>query len=268
MPDIYSSIAHQPREMQERIVEVLRLRAEEPEMQNLTASYLSKLEIPGGAHILEMGCGSGRITRTIAGLAGVAHVVGLDPSPIFLDAAKSYCNDLLNVSFEEGDARALSHDAGSFDLVISHTTLSHVPEAEKALAEAFRVLRPAGQFVVFDGDYATISMAIGDFDPIQVCVEAALHNYLNDKWFMRRITPMAKEAGFDAVSMTGHGYVKISEPQYLLTLVQRGAEAIAAAGTMGSEMVAALQHEAERRVADQSFYGEIMFASLVARKPG
>ena len=267
MPDIYASIAHQPREMQERILDVLRLRAEEPEMQALTTNYLSKLEIPDGARVLEMGCGSGRITRLIAELTGVGRVVGIDPSPVFLENARSFCSDLPNVSFEEGDARELSHDPACFDLVISHTTLSHVPEAEKAVAEAFRVLRPGGQLVIFDGDYATISMAIGDFDPIQVCVEAALHNYLNDRWFMRRLTPMARRAGFHDLSMDGHGYVKISEPQYLLTLVQRGAEVIANAGTIGADLSTAIQREAERRVAEQSFYGEIMFASLIARKP-
>jgi ubiquinone/menaquinone biosynthesis C-methylase UbiE len=267
MADIYSSIAQQPQEVQERVLEVLRLRAEEPGMQKLTADYLSRLAIPDNARVLEIGCGSGRITRVIAGLRGVAEVVGIDPSYVLVKEARRFCGDLPNVHFEEGDARALRHDPGSFDLVISHTTLSHVPEAERALAEAFRLLGPGGQLVVFDGDYATTSMAIGDFDPVQVCVEALLHNYVNDRWFMRRLPRMAKAAGFEAPSMEGHGYVQIQDPQYLLTIIQRGAQAIVASGTIGPDLAAAIQREAERRVADGSFYGEIMFASFVARKP-
>jgi ubiquinone/menaquinone biosynthesis C-methylase UbiE len=52
----------------------------------------------------------------------------------------------------------------SFDTVIFHTTLSHVPGSEAALAEAFRVLRPGGTVAVFDGDYSTTTLAIGDHD--------------------------------------------------------------------------------------------------------
>lgn len=268
MPDIYSSLANQPQEIQTRIAEVLRLRADEPEMRALTTSYLSRIVVPENARVLELGCGTGRVTRMIADLKGVSEVVGLDLSPVLLQEARAFCRDLPIVEFEQGDARSLTHPPDGFDLVISHTTLSHVPEAERALTEAFRVLRPRGHLVIFDGDYVTTSMAIGDFDPIQVCVDAALHHYLNDKWFMRRLPRMIKEAGFEASSIQGHGYVKISEPRYLLTLVQRGADAIVAAGTMGPEVAKALQQEAERRIAERSFYGEIMFASLAARKPG
>lgn len=267
MPDVYASISQQPKQVQERVVDAMSLRAEEPEMQAMLEQYLSKIEVPEGARVLELGCGSGHATRAIADLPGISHVTGIDPSPVFLESAQAASKGDSNITFAEGDARSLVYDDESFEIVLSHTTLCHVPEPKKALQEAHRVLIPSGQLVVFDGDYATMSLAIGDFDPVQQCVDALLENFVHDKWFMRHLPNMADKAGFEVRQMEGHGYVKITDPDYLLTVVHRGADAIAAEGTIGPDFVAALRQEAQRRVEQNDFYGVIMFATLIAEKP-
>jgi len=267
MPDIYATISEQPPEIQERVVEAMRLRADEPEMQAMLERYLSEIDVPDGARVLEIGCGGGVATQRLATLAGVSHVTGLDPSPVFLARAREAMKDQDNVDLVEGDARALQFDDSSFDLLVAHTVLSHVPEPEAALKEACRVLRPGGQIVVFDGDYATMNMAIANFDPLQPCIDMFLTSYVNDPWFMRRLPKLATDAGFQVRGTSGHGYVKISDPQYLLTVVDRGADALLADGCIGPDFASALRAEAHRRVADNQFYGVIMFGSLVAEKP-
>lgn len=267
MPDVYSTISQQPIEIQERIDDALRLRANEPEMQEMLERYLSQIEVPDGTRVLEVGCGGGPATRAIADLSGVASVTGVDPSPVLLETARSESKEFSNITFAEGDARSLTYDDESFEIVLSHTTLCHVPEPEKALQEAYRVLSPSGQLVVFDGDYATMSVANGDFDPLQPCVDALLANFVHDKWFMRHLPKMARKAGFDVRSMEGQGYVKITDPDYLSTVVHRGADAIAAEGIIGADLVTALCQEIQRRVEQNEFYGVIMFACLIAEKP-
>lgn len=53
----------------------------------------------------------------------------------------------------------------------------------------------------------------------------------------------------------------------MLTLVDRGAEALAAAGAVTSATAEALKEEARRRVEAGTFFGHIAYASAIARKP-
>ena len=53
---------------------------------------------------------------------------GVDPSPVFVARARELARDLGAVTFETADGRSLPIDAGAFDAVVFHTTLSHVPE--------------------------------------------------------------------------------------------------------------------------------------------
>lgn len=267
MADVYATMNEQPTEVQERIVEAMRLRAEEPEMQVMLERYLSSVDVPQGARALEIGCGAGAATRKLAVLPGVSEVTAIDPSEIFLVSARKAMSDLPNVKFYQGDARSLAFDEGTFDLVLSHTVLCHVPDVEKAVREAFRVLVPGGQLVVFDGDYATMNVAVNDFDPLQCCVDALIRNYVHDPWFMRHLPKLAERCGFTVRKSDGHGYVKLSDPQYLTTAVSRGADQLVSQGTIGPELAAALKSELNRRVKEGQFYGVIVFGSLIAQKP-
>ena len=130
-------------------------------------SYLADIDLPDSAAVLDVGCGTGAVSRELAARFPRGRVVGIDPSPVFLAAARALAVDFPSLSFVEGDCRSLPHDEACFDAVFFHTTLSHVPGAESALNEAFRVLHPGGILAVFDGNYTTTTLATGDFDPLQ-----------------------------------------------------------------------------------------------------
>jgi hypothetical protein len=67
--------------------------------------------------------------------------------------------------------------------------------------------------------------------------------------------------------LRSHGYVEAPEGAYLLTLIDRGAEALLHDGRIGAETAAALKAEARRRSATKTWFGHIAFASLLGRKP-
>lgn len=205
MPDVYASITEADRATQARLAEILELRAADPQQRAMVAQYLSEMELPKGARALEVGCGSGAVTRRIAELPEVGEVIGLDPSPVFVERARELAKHLTKVSFRQGDGRALDLPDQSFDLVLFHTALCHIPEPENALREAHRVLRPNGWLVAFDGDYVTTTVAIREFDPLQAVVEAMVANFVHDRWLPRRLPRVLASVGFAVESTRSYG---------------------------------------------------------------
>ena len=106
------------------------------------------------------------------------------------------------------------------------------------------MLRPGGWLGIFDGDYATTSFAIGNFDPLQCCADAAMDGMVHDRWLMRKLPAMLRTAGFEAPQFRSYGYTSLPEPSYMLSLVDRGADLLLSAGRIGPEMVEALKAEA------------------------
>jgi hypothetical protein len=164
-------------------------------------------------------------------------------------------------------AAALRSPTPPSDAVVLHRVLSHVPEYDTILAEAHRVVRGGGQLAVFDGDYATITLATGDNDPLQTCVDAFRLAYITDPWIVRRLPRAVHDAGFVAGRLRSHGYVQVEDPDYMLSIADRGADALVASGTIGAELATALKAEARWRVAAHAFYGHVAYASHTARKP-
>ena len=68
--------------------------------------------------------------------------------------------------------------------------------------------------------------------------------------------------------LRSHGYVQVEDPEYMLTIADRGADALAASGTIGRELADALKGEARRRVTAHAFFGHVAYANLTARRPG
>lgn len=267
MPDLYAIIAEVDPEVQERLAGVLELRAADHQQQAMLRAYVSDVEFPRAARVLEIGCGTGAVTRTLARWPGVTEVVGIDPSTVFLAKARELGKTFPNVSFQKADGRSLPFEDTAFDAVVYHTTLCHMPGPERGLAEGFRVLRPGGWLAIFDGDYATTTVSAGDSDPLQACVDAAIGALVHDRWLVRRLPLLVRSAGFEVVRVRSHGYVETSEPSYMLTLIDRGADFLVSSGRVGAEFAATVKAEARRRVQAHEFFGHIAYFSLIGRRP-
>jgi arsenite methyltransferase len=265
---LLARIREQPREVLDAIAQSMNVRASEPAMKAICARYLARIALPEGARILEVGCGNGAATKLIMQHVGPAQLVGIDPSSAFIDMADETFAGEPRVSFAIGDAAATGQADACFDLVIAHTVYSHLVDPERALAEARRVLRPGGQLVIFDGDFATLTVALFDGDPLQAAVGAVLRNLVHAPYIMRRLPALVTAAGFSVQSVEPHGYVQTSSPDYLLTLLSRGTQAAVQAGEISQEVVDSFDREARRRVAHGTFYGAMLFLSLTARKDG
>ena len=258
----------QPPRFQERLADVIELRAADPRYLAIAYNYFSDIPLPPEAKVLEIGCGTGAVIRTLAQRQGIGEALGVDPSPVFVARARSLAQNIPNLAFEVGDGRALELVPERFDTVLIHTTLCHVPEPERLVAEAFRVLRPGGTLAVFDGDYATATVAKGDYDPLEACVHAFRENFVHDSWLVRRLPQLISAAGFEVTSMRSHGYIEDQQSGYMQAWIDRGVAVLANAGRISKETADAIKAEVQRRNAAKTWFGFIGFASIIGRKPG
>lgn len=267
MADLYASIDTVTPEIQQRLAEVLENRAGDPRQRQMLESYLGRIEFPPGARVLEIGCGTGCVSRTLACWPGVGKVVGIDPSALFIARAKELAAGMAKLAFEIGDGCRLGQSDQSFEVVVLHTTLCHVPEPARMLAEAWRVLCPRGTLAVFDGDYATATVATGPGDPLETCIEAFRGGFVHDPWLVRRLTELLRGSGFQPGSLHSHGYVEAGEGGYLLTWLDRGAEVLLQQGRIDAAEAEAFKAEARRRSERQQWFGHVAFASILGQKP-
>jgi len=176
---LIARITEQPREVLDAIARSMDIRASEPAMQAICARYMTRIALPARARVLEVGCGNGAATKLIMQHVNPEHLVGIDPSAIFIDIARRRFFDDPRLSFSVGDAATTGQPEACFDLVIAHTVFSHLFDPERALSEARRILRPGGQLVIFDGDFATLTVALFDGDPLQSAAGVVLRNLVH-----------------------------------------------------------------------------------------
>jgi len=108
-------------------------------------------KIGDSGRLLDVGCGTGSLTRTLAAMTRRATIVGIDPVTPFVEYARGQVTDP-RVSFDVGDAQALPYPTASFDGVLSCLVFHFIPDAPRAAGEVRRVTRPGGTVAVCTWD--------------------------------------------------------------------------------------------------------------------
>ena len=94
MADIYTRITGAPASILGGLMAALETRAADPQQRGMLQTYLTDAALPPGARVLEVGCGTGAVTRALAAWPGVSEAVGVDPSPVFLARARELARTL------------------------------------------------------------------------------------------------------------------------------------------------------------------------------
>ncbi len=98
--------------------------------------------------VLEVGCGTGFFLLNLAQAGVVGDGWVTDISPGMVEVAQRNATALgLTVRGRVADAETLPFPDATFDLVVGHAVLHHIPDVGLALREVLRVLRPGGRFV-------------------------------------------------------------------------------------------------------------------------
>ena len=218
-------------------------------------AYLDLLDIAAGAHVLDVGCGSGAVTRDIAkrvGRHGLA--VGLDPSPELLAVAHELAHAAGvgdRMEFREGDAHQLPFPDGSFDAVLCVTVLSHVPRGEAAIPELVRVLRPGGRLGVLDQDTDMTAFTHPDRALTRRIVAASSDAMAVDGWLVRQLPSLFQGAGLEDVRVRGFFPLETELQSFYANLADRCAEVAVKTGAVteleGRRWLDAFREQGARR---------------------
>ena len=116
----------------------------EPYAEDLVA----RLNLPDGANVLELACGTGIVTRRLREKLGpAATLVATDLNEPMLDYARLKFEAPAGLEWKQADATDLQFADESFDAVVCQFGLMFFPDKEKAVGETYRVLKPGGRFL-------------------------------------------------------------------------------------------------------------------------
>jgi arsenite methyltransferase len=159
-----------------------------------------------GERILDVGCGPGFYCAELAAEVGPSgSVVGVDSSPAMLELAARRCAGHAGVELRTADAVSLPVDDASFDAAVCVQVLEYVPDPTVALAEMHRALRPGGRVIVWDIDWATVSLHALD-SALTERVLRAWDQHLTHPSLPRTLASQLRAAGFDEVRMEAHPF--------------------------------------------------------------
>jgi len=269
--DIYQSIGGLPPEAQQRIIDRLEFRGRDPVFVAMREHYLDRMDLGSAKRILDLGCGTGVVTRAIGRRRDFnGEIVGVDLSQALIAAAKGFARDeglSDRIEFRVGDCHALDDADGSFDAVVTHTLISHVSDPATFIAQAARVTAPGGVIAIFDGDYSSMTFGAGDSDQNAGVVEGILGAAVANPYVMRELPDLLRQNGLEMADFVPELHAEAGEGSFFVNLAEAYVPMAMKAGTIAEKL--GPDWLATQRAASEAgtFFAACNYYTYLARKP-
>ncbi|MDP9027851.1 MAG: methyltransferase domain-containing protein [Actinomycetota bacterium] len=116
--------------------------------------------VDSGQRALDVGCGPGALTAVLVQRLGPDHVAALDPSPPFVDAARSRLPD---VDIRLASAESIPFDDDTFDIALAELVVQFMTDPIAGIAEMARVTKPGGTIAACVWDHGGGTGALSPF---------------------------------------------------------------------------------------------------------
>lgn len=140
----------------------------------IARDILAKINFPRDAHVLDIGCGVGDITASIALRVPEGHVTGVDASSNMIKNAKETYNSRENLSFVHADATKYDFEK-ELDAVVAFSSLHWIKNQQQIVNQIAQNLKPHGIFL------ATLALDRND-NSIHPLIKAMVETACSVKW--------------------------------------------------------------------------------------
>lgn len=145
-------------------------------------TLMSKITLRGDEHILDLGCGDGRLTEQLSLLVPKGHALGIDASVGMIETARKICRE--NLTFLHMDMNDLDF-SDEFDLIFSNAALHWVKDHRRLLQNSYAALKAGGMLL---WDFGSEGNCANFLSVIQNKIrEASYADFFRDfemPWFM------------------------------------------------------------------------------------
>ena len=164
---------------------------------------LQRLYLKTGERVIDVGCGPGFLCESMAAAVGPAgRVVGIDISKDLIDFASAH-NSRDSLEYRVGSATALPAETAQFDIAVSTQVIEYVADADAALGELARVLRPGGRVFIVDTDFDSWVWHASDAERM-VQIMKGWEAHCAHSQLPRTLVPRLRAAGFAQLAVEGY----------------------------------------------------------------
>jgi ubiquinone/menaquinone biosynthesis C-methylase UbiE len=270
VPDRYGRTHQMDQQALAAIAARLEARGKHPFFLRVIDDYVDALGSAGAEALLDLGCGTGVAARVISRRSEVkGAITAIDISADLIETGKRLAAEEglgARIRFLTGDAHDLGLAEGEFDVVVMHTLISHVADPVTVLAEGRRLLRPGGRLVVFDGDYASFTMATDAPDEgaeTDRILQGAIFSQLR---VMRSMPRFLANQGFELQWSRAYVAADVGRADFWAPSLASFRVLLPKTGAMSEAEVNAFIDRLEHASAGNRFFGASNFYTYIARR--
>ena len=269
--DVYGNTQTLDESILDVVATRLESRGKHPMFQRMLHEYLEFMNVDEMHSVLDLGCGTGFAAREIAKRVNFkGSIVGIDISAQLIEHATKLADEegiSGRVEFRVGDSRSLNLEKNSFDAVIAHTLISHLPDPDMLIDEMTRLAKPGGLVVIYDGDYASVTFSNPDAEQGKAIDDLIISSIVTQPRILRQLPLYLKKAGLDVLKVFTYVVSDIGKADFWAPSVESMRKLLPAAKTMTAEEADVWANERNKESEAGTFFASSNYYSYIARKP-
>ena len=207
-------------------------RGDNHRFRQMILDYLEHIPSDKPIRILDLGCGTGVVTREIRNhVHKESEVTGADVSARMLEKAAQLAPDM-SIKWAQVPEDRLPFHGGCFDIIVMHTLMTHVPDPLSMLSSARTLLKPDGTLIIFDADYAGNTFAHPDLHTMRETDFKLFRAIASNIDICRQLPALLKQAGYALKSHRGYVLSEAGHGDFWLSSVRGFAKMIPSLGVL------------------------------------